>query len=122
MTKWSRWQDWLILVAGAYLALSPIWVATTGAAVATVIVLGVLLAITALWSLAAPGAVGSEWTHVGLGGLTFIAPWLIGFSDLSGASWTSWVAGAVATILGLTAVTASQQVHASHIGHAHPVA
>jgi hypothetical protein len=32
--------------------------------------------------------------------LLFVAPWALTYTDRVGASWTSWVVGAVATVLG----------------------
>src|SRR5690606_36413476 len=63
MRKWTRWQDWVALVAGVYAILSPIWTDTDTAATWTMIVLGVLLTASAVWALAMPTAVASEWSH-----------------------------------------------------------
>jgi len=73
--------------------LTPIVVTTSTAALWTLIVFGVLFAATALWSLASPGSVASEYVHVALGVLLFISPWVFAYSGLGGAAWTSWVAG-----------------------------
>jgi SPW repeat len=59
MRPWTRLQDWGTLIAGLYAALSPIWVSTSGERDAfwALIVLGALLAVTALFSLGLPGVV-----------------------------------------------------------------
>jgi hypothetical protein len=62
-------------------------------------VLGALLAIAALVSLAMPSLVATEWLAVLFGVLLFIAPWVLTYTDHTGASWTSWVVGAVAVVL-----------------------
>jgi hypothetical protein len=82
--------------------LSPIWVSTTGERDAfwALIGLGALLALTALFSLAMPAVVITEWLTVLFGVLLFVAPWALTYTDQVGASWTSWVVGAVATVLG----------------------
>src|SRR5262245_2942 len=108
MKSWTRWQDWVVAVAGAYAALSPIWTTTGGAATATLIVFGVLLCVAALWSLGAPGMVSSEYVHAVLGVLLFISPWALGYSAFAGASWTSWVVDVIAVVLGLWAVPESK--------------
>jgi hypothetical protein len=61
MRPWTRLQDFATLIAGAYAALSPIWVNTTGERDAfwTLIALGALMALAALVSLAMPGVVGA---------------------------------------------------------------
>ena len=108
---WRRWQDWAALVIGVLVALSPVVVATSAAAVWGLVVLGVLLAITGLWSLAVPGSVASEYVHIVLGVLLFLAPWVLGYSALAGASWTSWIGGILAVIVGATALPSANAEH-----------
>ena len=102
MRPWTRLQDFGTLIAGLYAALSPIWVSTTGERDAfwALIVLGALLAITALVSLAMPGVVATEWLTVLFGVLLFVAPWVLTYTERTAASWTSWVVGAIAVVLG----------------------
>lgn len=109
--KWSRPQDWVELVVGVLVALSPIVVNTSTAAIWTLIVLGVLIAADGLWSLAAPGMVASEGIQVVLGVLLFISPWVLSFSALSGASWVSWIGGGLTIIAGLAALPAANSAH-----------
>ena len=119
MRPWTRLQDFGALIAGLYAALSPSWVSTTGARGAywALIALGVLLAVAALISLAMPGVVATEWRIVLFGVLLFVAPWALGYTELTGASWTSWVVGDVAVILGGTAVPPSLRAHRQAIQH-----
>jgi hypothetical protein len=115
MKPWTRTQDFGTLIAGAYAALSPIWISTTGesGALWTLIVLGVLLVGTALFSLAMPDLVAAEWLTVLFGALLFIAPWVFSYTHLDGASWTSWVVGGVAVVLGSSvAATSNAAQHA----------
>ena len=111
MRPWTRLQDWGTLLAGLYAALSPIWVNTTGERDAfwALIVLGALLALTALFSLAMPGVVATEWLTVLFGVLLFVAPWVLTYTERTGASWTSWVVGAIAVVLGGFSVPASNR-------------
>ena len=113
MRPWTRPQDWATLVAGVYAALTPIWVSTTGerGAFWALIVLGVLIALTSLVALAMPGVVATEWLTVLFGVLLFVAPWVLTYTDRFGASWTSWIVGAIAVVLGLSAVPASSRAH-----------
>jgi uncharacterized membrane protein HdeD (DUF308 family) len=46
-----------------------------------------------------------------LGVLLFIAPWVLAYSALAGASWTSWVGGVLAVIVGVSAVAAANAEH-----------
>ncbi|MBF8187771.1 SPW repeat protein [Nonomuraea sp. K274] len=111
MKAWSRWQDWVTLVAGLYAALSPIWVVGASGATPALIVLGALIVITSLVSLANPGVVATEWLNTLWGVLLFVAPWVITYATAVGASWTSWVVGVITVVLSLTAVPASKAAH-----------
>ena len=113
MRPWTRVQDLAALVAGVYAALSPIWVSTTGERNAfwALIVLGALLAVAALFSLVLPGVVATEWLTVLFGVLLFVAPWVLSYTDRTGASSTSWLVGAIAVVLGGFSVPASTRMH-----------
>jgi SPW repeat len=119
MRPWTRLQDWGTLLAGLYAALSPIWVSTSGERDAfwALIVLGALLAVTALFSLGMPGVVATEWLTVLFGVLLFIAPWVLTYTDRVGASWTSWVVGAIAAMLGGITVPTSNRIRQQAIQH-----
>ena len=119
MRPWTRLQDVGVLIAGLYAALSPIWVSTTGerGAFWALIALGALLAIAALVSLAMPGVVATEWLTVLFGVLLFVAPWVLTYTDRVGASWTSWVVGVVAVVLGGSAIPTSNRVHRQAVQH-----
>jgi DNA segregation ATPase FtsK/SpoIIIE-like protein len=98
-------------VIGVLTALSPLVTTTNAAAAWTMVVLGVVLAATSLWSLAVPGSVASEWVHGVLGVLLFLAPWVMGYSALTEASWTSWVAGVLAVVVAASALPAANAEH-----------
>lgn len=113
---WTRWQDWAQVVFGVVAALSTIWVDTSTKAMWTMIVLGALIAIDGLWSLAEPGLVVSEGAEVVLGILLFIAPWVMGYSALTGAAWWSWVLGALTVIAGGATLPVANSAHARLTG------
>jgi uncharacterized membrane protein HdeD (DUF308 family) len=119
MRPWTRLQDFAVLIAGVYAALSPIWVGTTSerGAFWALIVLGVLLAVSSLVSLAMPGVVATEWLTVLFGVLLAAAPWVLTYTDRAGASWTSWAVGIVAVALGGSAVPASNRAHRQAVQH-----
>lgn len=119
MRAWSRWQDWVALAAGAYAFLSPIWTSSTGRATGTVIVLGIVTALVALWSLAQPGEVETEWLTGLLGVLFFISPWVMGFHATTGIAWTAWVVGVVTFVVGLAALPQSTAVHRGRLSAQH---
>ena len=111
MNKWTRWQDWVAVAAGAYAALSTIWITPAGASVAFMVTLGILLVIAGLWNLAMPRLVSTEWVEAALGAVLFLAPWLGGYAGQPGAAWTSWICGAVALAAGLWAVIPTMRTH-----------
>ncbi|GAA3652542.1 SPW repeat protein [Nonomuraea antimicrobica] len=117
MKAWSRWQDWVTLVAGIYALLSPIWLIGASGATPTLIVMGILIALTSLVALARPGIMATEWLNVLWGVLLFIAPWVITYTHSTGASWTSWVVGVVTVVLSLTALPAIRAAHGQAIQH-----
>lgn len=108
---WTRWQDWLVVLLGVVAALAPLVVTVSTAAAWTLVVFGVLIAAAGLWSLAMPGSVVSEYFHLGLGVLLFVSPWVLGYTDLTGAAWTSWVVGALAVAAGAVALPEANTTH-----------
>ncbi|WP_330184774.1 SPW repeat protein [Nocardia sp. NBC_01503] len=105
------------VILGAVAALSPLWVGHSDKAMWTLVVLGVLIALTGL------GLIGdllggiADYALVVLGALLFISPWVMGFDSYSGASWTAWVVGALSVVMALSAmpaVTGRLHLGASH--------
>ena len=101
MRKGAHSTDIVALLAGIYAALSPIWTTTpTGKAKGTMITLGVITALVALYSLASPDRIASEGL-IALFGLEFIiSPWVMSFSGTRALSVTAWIVGAVALLAG----------------------
>ncbi|MFF0148903.1 SPW repeat-containing protein [Amycolatopsis sulphurea] len=108
---WTRPYDWAEVVIGVVAALSPLWLNTDKMTMWTMVVLGALIAIDGLVSLATPGAVYSEGVQIVLGALLFIAPWVMSYTEFNGASWTSWVAGALTIIAGAAAMPQASAAH-----------
>ena len=67
MKKWTRWQDWVAVAAGLYAALSTLWTTQSGASMAFMVTLGILLIIAGLWNLAMPRLAYMEWVEAILG-------------------------------------------------------
>jgi uncharacterized membrane protein HdeD (DUF308 family) len=118
MQKWTRWQDWVTFVAGAFAALSPIWTDTDTTATWTMIILGVVTAAVSLWALAKPEDRISEYGLMLLGVLFIASPWVMGFNDLDNLALTAWVVGAVTLIAGLLALPeVDRHLHRTPIPH-----
>lgn len=106
---WKTWPDWVNVVLGAYLALSPLW--TLAAPAGWFVTLGILIAVVGLWALGTASSAGSEWTQIVLGAITFLAPWIGGFAAVTGAAWTAWIIGVLVIIF--AAVGMSQRKSAT---------
>jgi uncharacterized membrane protein HdeD (DUF308 family) len=113
---WTRWQDWAEVVLGVVVLLAPTVADTTTGAMWTMIVLGALIAIDGLASLAMPAMVYGEWFQMVLGVLLFISPFVMGYTDLTGAAWTSWVAGVLTVAAGAIALPAANTAHSGLAG------
>jgi hypothetical protein len=111
MKRWTRWEDWVALAAGVVTLLTPLWSDPGGNGRTAMLVLGVVLALTALWSLYDPGAIASEYSHAVLGVLLFVIPWVFDFTDETVAAYTCWIAGVVAVAAGLLAVREHMRGH-----------
>jgi uncharacterized membrane protein HdeD (DUF308 family) len=108
---WARPHDWAEVVIGVVAALSPLWLSTDSTAMWTMVVLGALIALDGLVSLAMPGMVYGEGIQIALGVLFFIAPWVMGYTEFNGASWTSWIAGVLTVIAGAAAMPVASAAH-----------
>jgi len=96
MKAWTRWQNWVSLVLGVILFITP-WVFGTTTNTASswdAWIIGVIGVIFALLALAYVSAAWiPEYLSVALGVLLFISPWVLGFAALSSAAWTAWIIG-----------------------------
>lgn len=100
MKAWACWQEWLNLVAGAWVFVSP-WLlgfSQDPASSWSAGVLGVLLVVVALWALAVPSSTWAVWIVGVLGLLAFLSPWVLGFAGVVNPAWSAWIAGAVVTV------------------------
>ena len=111
-----HWWDWLNVVAGIWLFVSP-WVLNfTGAAARYPVTTAI--AMTAAWNAWVLGAVvfllslvathrpqsRPEWINMLLGVWIFISPWILGFARLSPALWDHWITGAVIVIVAFVGI------------------
>lgn len=108
---WTRPHDWAEVVIGVVAALSPLWLSTDSTAMWTMVVLGALIALDGLASLAMPGMVYGEGVQIALGVLLFLAPWVMSYTEFNGASWTSWVAGVLTVVAGAAAMPVASAAH-----------
>ncbi|MGP9725992.1 SPW repeat domain-containing protein [Glutamicibacter sp. 287] len=118
MKKWTRWQDWVVVVAGAYAALSTTWVTGTTMSMNLMVGLGALMVVVGIWSVAMPRLVSLEWVLAAVSALMVVAPWLGSYaSSYATASWVSWICGAVGLVASLWAIAPAMHMrHETHGG------
>ncbi|MBF6172754.1 SPW repeat domain-containing protein [Nocardia blacklockiae] len=111
----SRAQDFVAVVLGVFTALSPIWVDTSTRAMWTLIVLGVLIALTGLAQLARPAMSEMDYAMGVLGVLLFLSPWVLNYDAFSGASWTAWIVGVLTVVVAVAALPqVTARLHTAH--------
>lgn len=115
MQKWTRWQVWLALLAGAYAALSPVWTTTDTTATRTMVVLGVATVAVSLWSLAMSEDRISEYALMVMGALFIASPWVMGFDNLNDMALAAVIVGVVTLVAGVLAMP--QVEHRMHLHH-----
>lgn len=114
MKKWTRWQDWAALAAGAYAALSVLWTTQTGMSTPLMITLGALLVVCAVINLAMPGLPVAEWAQAAVAAVLLLAPWIGGFTSSTGAALSAWIPGAVALVVTALAIKPSADEYRHH--------
>jgi uncharacterized membrane protein HdeD (DUF308 family) len=101
MSTRQRWEDWLSIVAGIVLFVTPF--VFNGAAIAgaawTAYVAGVLLVLVGIWNLARPSDRAGEWVQGLIGVLLILSPWALGFTAATSMAWSAWIIGLVAVAL-----------------------
>jgi hypothetical protein len=102
----QRWQDWVNLILGAWLFLSP-WfgLASTSTSAWNAWVFGAVIAAFSVWALALPQR-WEEWINLIVGVWVLIAPFVLAFTDQTGATWNHIIVG---IIVGIDAIWAMAQ-------------
>lgn len=100
----SRLQDYVAVVLGVYAALSPLWLTTNNAAMWSLIVLGVLVALCGIAQIARPSMAAIDYAMGVFGVLMFLSPWVMGFTAYNGASWTAWIVGVLTVVVAVAAL------------------
>ena len=108
---WTRPHDWAEVVLGVVALLSPLWMNTDNTAMWTLIVLGALIALDGLVSLAMPDMVYGEGIEIVLGALLFLSPWVLRYTEFTGASWTAWIIGVLTVVAGAVALPVATAAH-----------
>lgn len=102
--KNQLWQDWVNLVVGLWLFISPwLGLGELSSAAWNSWILGAAIAIFAIAALSLPKK-WEEWVNVVLGIWVIIAPFVLGFSTESGAMWNHLIVGVLVLIVALWAL------------------
>ncbi len=96
--------EWLNVVLGAWLFLSP-WIlgfTSTSAAAWSAWILGALIVVFAVWALY-DRANWEDWVNFVLAIVAFLSPWVFGFAGLPVAAWDLWLVGLLVAVVSLWA-------------------
>lgn len=110
----KRWQDWVGLVLGVLLVLSPWIMGFSGmtAAAASAWLIGAATVVLFAVALFQPDYQWEEWVNLALAVLLLISPFALGFATVTGAAYTHWILG---ILIGADAIWALTEIR----GHTH---
>ena len=98
--KTQRWQDWLILIGGIWLFISP-WLFGFSRTNYSwdPFLMGVLLMIFSIWAIG-NRRLWEEWLTLIIGAWIFISPWVLGFAGTPD-QWNFYIVGGAVFILSI---------------------
>ena len=90
----KRVTDWINMVLGVWLVLSP-WFLTRDAMQASwfILLLGLGVVIVSIWAMAQPEKPTPEWWNIILGAILFFVPWMLRYYNVGPLAWNSWIVG-----------------------------
>jgi len=99
-TAWKRWQDYATIILSVALFVSPFVFGDTSQATVstTAYILGALLVLSGLLAAAMREANTVEWIPVILGVVTFISPFVLGFTAVTAVAWAAYIVGVLAVL------------------------
>lgn len=109
----QRWQDWVNLIAGIWLFITP-WLfnyARTGYSW-DAFLFGFIMIIFSIWAIS-DRRLWEEWVDSIIGIWVFISPWVLSFSFDYAALWNFLAVGFVATILSIWNLAVAPKVETS---------
>ena len=107
----KHWQDPTNLALGLWLVASP-WALKFQAETNptwNAVALGILVAAVAIFALFRVMA-WQEWVNVALGVWLVISPWIVGFNDLTTATWNAVIVGGVIALLAAWALSTDKDI------------
>lgn len=95
-----HWEDWVSILAGLYLVLSPLWMQTHQPRAIWLVPFGIVLIVFGAWSELRERAGAFAEGMVALAGAFIVAsPWIGGFAGLNGLAVSAWIVGALALVM-----------------------
>jgi hypothetical protein len=92
----EQWRDWLMLLFGAWLVVSPFVLGyggtEAGMAMWNSVIIGLALVVFSIAVLIKPH-IWEEWVSLILGAWLIISPFVLGFSDITPALWNTVIMG-----------------------------
>jgi hypothetical protein len=82
--------------------------------------MGVLVFIASVSGVASL-ALWQEWWALIFGAWIFIAPWVLGFTQLANASWDHWIVGALVFLIAACSLAQARTVPAARADRAPPL-
>jgi len=92
----QRWQDWVNLILGIWLFITPFLglVALTSMAAWNSYIFGAIIAVFSIWALVQP-RVWEEWINLVIGVWLVIAPFVLGFHTETAVMWNHIIVGII---------------------------
>ena len=112
MGQWKRPQDWIMLIGGVYLFLTPWLYGFAGeAAAGNAWAVGVVLALASIWSLAQPAQLAAPVVNLVAGLWLAVSPWVLGFAGAVAAASNAWIVGVLAVVLAASVIAGIRREH-----------
>ena len=108
----TRGQDWVNLVAGVWLFLTPWFFGYSHTNYAwNAFVFGAVIAILSVWALA-DRRIWEEWVNIVIGIWVFISPWVFGMVK-GAAMWNHWIVGLVLVVFAIWSLSMTTKPQAA---------
>lgn len=106
-----RWQDWVNLVLGAYLAASPWGLGFSHHDFATwnAVVLGLAIIVISLIDIDAPAS-WEEWVNLVLGLWLVVSPLALGFQNEVTPAWSTIIVGILVAMFAAWAMSLDKEI------------
>jgi uncharacterized membrane protein HdeD (DUF308 family) len=115
----KRFIDWVNLLLGIWLIISP-WVlgiVASTAATVVLVVMGAAIGIFSIWALVRLEDRAAEWWNFFLGVLLFVLPWIFRYTSTYSGAWNSWIVGFVVAVLSLITMSLINGMHRKEREH-----